>query len=837
MTPTWPPVCWTGWICWARWRVGSAPFVSATRNPRGADRYRYQIAPAWNGVDVGATLRRQQQAGLIPDTWAHPRPEEQEVVVLGSIAPEEILSVYDQVEDRTGFWNPDTQSIEWAKGQLQGSEVRRDDRRRWVGRLGGALHIRRFEARRYRLRSGDFETRAVVRIFLDRVDGSPVTEDQLGEVGRRAQEGVDERYNGGHRLRNGDLFRVDLEFVTRAQDPHHTVTVHAKYDRENHKNWSVTTDDFVLAHEVGHLLGLEDEYRENTAYGERTVYQDESLMAGYDVDGRGRPILDQNHLVDVARLHRRRIAPRHLRQLGSAIEAALGTAGLRVDGQAVFSTEDSLRPRADGLPTRAHFSLETRVAVLYGEPRVGGGGHLPPSGMSARPRPVELEGTANPNGTYRAEYPGLPVRPELADRSHPLAGDLHVPQRQPKRGQMMFPAHWDEDDAVYAAEQAYLHALREGNVRLVEGRPGVYVWTGEYDGVRITGELVIGKPRRGFAYDLLDRETGRPIGPPGEGFAHDLDPREMLGREIVDLWAGDSSTFTGFRPSDDQPDEPGPAHAAPPPPAERPQTGTGGEKPPVFGQRVEDVARYGDRRTRSGVYHEPNVDRWTHEMSYGLVIDPAWMHHNDTYEANVFFLDPALRPGPRRTRRVTDGIGICTKTGITTSCSPKSGVRNSCWMPLSRRTTRADGVHVPAGGRPRHHHWVGYAEGIRMEGLERDGHHLAYRPTQMQPYTYWPAQKPVGEAVTREERVLPSMSGNCCSTTGSGVWTSRCGSAWSFRPAPTTTRWRSSGADCRRAWPPITAASCSDRGRRGTGPSVGGPCREFRGSAPLILGR
>ncbi|WP_307080396.1 EndoU domain-containing protein [Streptomyces canus] len=612
----------------------------------------------------------------------------------------------------------------------------------WVGSIGGRLDLRRFEARRYRLPAGDFGTRAVVRIFLDRADGAPVTEDQLGEVARRAQEGVEQRYNGGYRLPNGDLFRVDLEFVS-AEDAHHTVTVHAEFERENHRNWALRTESDVLAHEVGHLLGLEDEYRENTKYGDRTVYPDESLMAGYNVDGRGRPLVDDDHdgadndhVVEGAGLTRMRIAPRHLKQIGSAIEAALRTARLRSEGQVVFSTADGLRPRADGLPTRVHFSFDTRVAVLYGEPRAGGGGHLPPKGMSWRPRPVALEGTANPNGTYRAEYPGLRVRPELADRSRTVAGDLHVPQRQPQRGQMMFPAHWDEDHAVYAAEQAYLHALREDRVLPVEGRPGVYVWTGEYDGVRITGEFTIGPPRVRF-----------------------------------------------FRPSDDQPDKPGPAHAAPPPPA------VGSDTRPVFGRRVEDVVRYGDRRTRSGAYHEPKVDRAEQQslFFYGLSISTVREHDNGTYEAGVWFLDPALRPrddetvDPLRWHLHQDGdhhvmfpkewtpdylldaVESAHVEAIAANRVRKVDDRGTYhWIGDAALESAHDGGIAANTVRKEDdrgtYHWVGYVEWIRVEGLVRDGHHVVYRPTQMQPYNTWPAVEPVGEAAgspsaTREGQV------------------------------------------------------------------------------------
>ncbi|MET9888434.1 EndoU domain-containing protein [Streptomyces sp. NPDC006430] len=633
--------------------------------------------------------------------------------------------------------------VDWLAGrraaaavEIARAEVRPDYRQRWVGAAppGGALDIRRFEARRYRLPTGEFESRALVRVFLRREDGDSVTDESLAALERRAQEAVDERYNGGLRLPGGDLFRVDLEFVGTPEAAHHTVTVHAEYERANHQNWGLTTQADTLAHEVGHLLGLDDEYRESYAYGGRTVYQDKSLMSLLEVDHLGRPFVDADQVVHsrAGGRHRMRVTPRHLRQFGSAIEAALGTVRLRVDGEVVFSTAETLQSRADGLPTRAHFSLDTRRAVLYGEPRTGGGGYLPPSAMSDRPRPVVLEGTAKPNGTYRAEYPGLSVRPDLADRSHPVAGDLHVRPRQPKRGQMMFPAHWTEDDAVYAAEQAYLHALRQDTVHPFLGRPGVYVWTGEYDGVRITGELSVGRPRVVLFRDRVDEGD----------------------REILGLRAGDSVTFTGFRPSDDQPDTPGPAHASPPPPAAHQQSG------PAFSRRVEDVAWYGDRRTRTGAYHEPKLGREELARYYGLRITPVRTHDNGTYEADVWFLDPALRPGEDQAGNLLNWYQH--QDGDQHVIFPKKWRPDQLQAAVERAHAAAIAANtvweVDARGT---YHWVGDVAGVRIEGLVRDGHHVAYRPTQMQPFSGWPDREPVGEAAgspvsfTREGQVVP----------------------------------------------------------------------------------
>ncbi|CAG6390573.1 hypothetical protein NMG29_09365 [Streptomyces cocklensis] len=125
-----------------------------------------------------------------------------------------------------------------------------DDPRRIVVTSG-------FDVRRF-----SFEGRNVtdlsVRVHMDGV--GDVAPHELDALWRRAQDGVHQVFNaGGHRLPGGDVLHVTLERGTRA-DSHLKVTVGADAEATQH-TWRVTAPPLELAHEIGHQLGLRDEYR------------------------------------------------------------------------------------------------------------------------------------------------------------------------------------------------------------------------------------------------------------------------------------------------------------------------------------------------------------------------------------------------------------------------------------------------------------------------------------------------------------------------------------------------------------------------------------------------
>lgn len=568
------------------------------------------------------------------------------------------------------------------------------------------IPYRRFEAYRYRRADDETVSRILVRIGWENPDILP--EEELTAFENRVRDDVHSVWNVGARLENGDLLRVDVEFVRwpgagrqrriaatsrsgRAAGPvtkrgaepgetsdaarvHQYVRIETEADRSSSGVWWAQDPNVgVWAHEVGHHLGEPDEYREMDE-GTRPVYADGSLMSSLAVDDRARPRVDRDAEAAAGGTGRLYLPPRLLRGLSAAIRAALPTGNEETPGA------------VHALPGRATFSLDTRRAALHGGR--GGGGHLPPGPMSDRPA-VEMLGEVNPNGTFRAQVPGEAARVADGSGAHrwsASAGELFAGPARARaalpRGRMMFPEYWTEDDVVYAAEQAYLHARRHAGIMPDLERGGVYTWVGEYGGVRIEGEVRHGE-------------------------------------------------FTAFRPADDQGGLTPPRYLPMPP--QDPHAG------PRFADRAVDIARIGDVRSRTGVYQAPFDD-----VPYGLHIQHGRDHDNGTYTALVMFLDPDVRNG-------TDpGLMWLTSRYQSHVDNKRHTMFPQKWNTSEMRdavnAAHASAAALGAVGERRQdgsYRWVGEARGIRIEGIVRGGYHVAFRPTFEQPHLRWPKESPV----------------------------------------------------------------------------------------------
>ncbi|MFH8342109.1 hypothetical protein [Streptomyces sp. AM6-12] len=77
--------------------------------------------------------------------------------------------------------------------------------------------------------------------------------------------GTDEFYNSpGHRLPNGSLLHVTVERVPVDADPHLVVDLAGRDRPMDQRTWWPDAEPVAYAHELGHQLGLRDEYREDT---------------------------------------------------------------------------------------------------------------------------------------------------------------------------------------------------------------------------------------------------------------------------------------------------------------------------------------------------------------------------------------------------------------------------------------------------------------------------------------------------------------------------------------------------------------------------------------------
>ncbi|MGW1428007.1 WXG100-like domain-containing protein [Streptomyces sp. NPDC002431] len=318
----------------------------------------------------------------------------------------------------------------------------------------GPNNLRAFRVQRVELPNGDIRSDVVIPIKLVHEPGQEHFADAARKVARTS---LDQYLNApGYRLSNGDLLHVSVEFVDDApverwpngvlkspRDGVHLVDLsYGPGSRMEARSWKLPSDHLsVFAHEMTHLLGPWDYYREH-ANTLRPVYTDRALMGG--------PVYG-DHFGNVAvgslhprgdRLHNQRMMPRDLRLLGSAIERTWKSAG---------------HPPAphDGLKSKVPLHVAERV--VRGDPSTGKAGHLAPVGTAGRVRPVPL-GDINPNGTYRAAGGGHDDAPI-----------------------MMFPDHWSLEEVTEAAVHVHRDQLRHGNI----GPDGAF--EGVHHGVRIRG--------------------------------------------------------------------------------------------------------------------------------------------------------------------------------------------------------------------------------------------------------------------------------------------------------------------------------------------------------------
>ncbi|MET9535272.1 EndoU domain-containing protein [Streptomyces sp. NPDC006649] len=542
-----------------------------------------------------------------------------------------------------------------------------------VGHAGPGTR-RQFSAQRTVLPNGVTQAEITVRIHLDVKDG--VTPELLQATKDMTDRGLKKYYDDpDHRLPNGDLLRVKAEFTEDPKQAHHTVALHLDRDgngRSNSGNWHLSmatleAQSHMPPHEIGHLMGLWDYYRDPLpGHKPWPVYDDHALMGGNYADPLfGRITSDSSFQRPATKSPYLRIMPRDLMVLGTSIGAA---------------HRDTSRVTVD-------IPLDVRERVLRGNPRTGAIGLLAPHGAADRPRPVAT-GERNPNGTYRAG-------------THPDGSPRTV-----------FPDHWTMEEALYAVRQVYLREQAADRLVPTTGARGIksgnYRFTGDYQGVRITGT------------------------------------------------ADGTGTVTDFAPHHDQTDLETPLHLEPPVLPELPDELQYLASPPgltddaAIGETALHFLTYGSTHNRTGVHYAlPGPEGAFAQLNQGVHIHPLWTAHpNGTKWATVWFQDPNLRgraeraaangdqpPSPWQLGDQENGaiLGTDGTTSIGQLLFPDTWLTHDLWAAIvvAHRNARGNRswVEVPEGG----YLWEGVYNDVRMHGHVRDGELLWVRPSTYQP--------------------------------------------------------------------------------------------------------
>ncbi|SNS89314.1 hypothetical protein [Actinacidiphila glaucinigra] len=148
---------------------------------------------------------------------------------------------------------------------------------------GGGAHAPRYEVQAgYDVRRFEVGGRSVTDLTVKvRLAGDGLSPSQVDALWDRAVSGVESVFNRpGAVLRDESVLHVTLERVTgNASDAHLNVNVGRPQGAMNQHQWRIDATEQDLAHELGHQLGLRDEYRDTTA-GHRPEV-DGSLMGNY----------------------------------------------------------------------------------------------------------------------------------------------------------------------------------------------------------------------------------------------------------------------------------------------------------------------------------------------------------------------------------------------------------------------------------------------------------------------------------------------------------------------------------------------------------------------------
>ncbi|MEU5279915.1 hypothetical protein AB0G87_26315 [Streptomyces asoensis] len=114
----------------------------------------------------------------------------------------------------------------------------------------------RFDVRRFR-HEGETITDLTVTVAYRGGDSTAVH--------TKLAQGIEDYYNApGHHLPNGDRLHITVQVAAPGSEPHLTVDLVGSDKTMDHSTWHRDADPIDYAHELGHQLGLRDEYQDDT---------------------------------------------------------------------------------------------------------------------------------------------------------------------------------------------------------------------------------------------------------------------------------------------------------------------------------------------------------------------------------------------------------------------------------------------------------------------------------------------------------------------------------------------------------------------------------------------
>lgn len=150
------------------------------------------------------------------------------------------------------------------------------------------------------------ECQVVVKCKLDAQEG--VTAEDVAKVQADSRTAFGQFFDNKYKLTDkatNQAYPMRVSVVFTDKDPHLVVKLRKGKGHDNLSNWFVQSEPIVRAHELGHQLGLKDEYIDSTTTNRKDaaapgVKQDNGLMGNFWTEGVATASVKQRHADELA---------------------------------------------------------------------------------------------------------------------------------------------------------------------------------------------------------------------------------------------------------------------------------------------------------------------------------------------------------------------------------------------------------------------------------------------------------------------------------------------------------------------------------------------------------